>query len=84
MVSNDPDFETKAAGVIALYPNPPTHAVVFCVADKTAIQALDRKDRMFPLSRGRALRVTASSYKRNGTLSLFATSNIRSAIPPGV
>jgi len=42
MVSNDPDFETKAADVIGLYLNPPTHAVVFCVDEKTAIQALDR------------------------------------------
>src|SRR4051812_45691103 len=41
MVSNDPDFETKAADVIALYLNPPAHAAVFCVDEKTAIQALD-------------------------------------------
>ncbi|MCW8237381.1 IS630 family transposase, partial [Verminephrobacter eiseniae] len=54
MVSNDPDFETKAADVIGLYLNPPAHAVVFCVDEKTAIQALDRKDRMLPLSPGRA------------------------------
>ncbi|MCW8183091.1 IS630 family transposase, partial [Verminephrobacter eiseniae] len=36
MVSNDPDFETKAADVIGLYLNPPAHAVVFCVDEKTA------------------------------------------------
>lgn len=40
-VSNDPDFEAKAAGVIGLYLNPPAHAAVFCVDEKTAIQALD-------------------------------------------
>ena len=45
MVSNDPDFETKAADVIGLYLNPPANAAVFCVDEKTAIQALDRKDR---------------------------------------
>ena len=45
MMSNDPDFEKKAADVIALYVNPPQHAAVFCVDEKTAIQALDRKDR---------------------------------------
>lgn len=54
MISNDPDFEAKAADVIGLYLNPPAHAAVFCVDEKTAIQALDRKDRMLPLSPGRA------------------------------
>jgi transposase len=74
MVSNDPDFETKAADVIALYLNPPAHAAVFCVDEKTAIQALDRKDRMLPLSPGRA-ESHGFEYKRNGTLSLFAALN---------
>lgn len=45
MASNDPNFETKAADIIGLYLNPPQHAAVFCVDEKTAIQALDRKDR---------------------------------------
>jgi transposase len=71
MVSNDPDFETKAADVIGLYLNPPAHAAVFCVDEKTAIQALDRKDRLLPLSPGRA-ESHGFEYKRNGTLSLFA------------
>lgn len=44
LTSNDPDFESKAADVIGLYLNPPQHAAVFCVEEKTAIQALDRKD----------------------------------------
>ncbi|KND56565.1 Mobile element protein [Candidatus Paraburkholderia kirkii] len=74
MVSNDPDFETKAADVIGLYLNPPAHAAVFCVDEKTAIQALDRKDRMLPLSPGRA-ESHGFEYKRNGTLSLFAAFN---------
>jgi transposase len=74
MVSNDPDFETKAADVIGLYLNPPAHAAVFCVDEKTAIQALDRKDRMLPLSPGRA-QSHGFEYKRNGTLSLFAALN---------
>jgi transposase len=42
MASNDPHFETKAADIIGLYLNPPQHAAVFCVDEKTAIQALDR------------------------------------------
>ena len=74
MVSNDPDFETKAADVIGLYLAPPAHAAVFCVDEKTAIQALDRKDRMLPLSPGRA-ESHGFEYKRNGTLSLFAALN---------
>ena len=74
MVSNDPDFETKAADVIGLYLDPPAHAAVFCVDEKTAIQALDRKDRMLPLSPGRA-ESHGFEYKRNGTLSLFAALN---------
>lgn len=41
MASDDPDFETKAADVIGLYLNPPQHAAVFCVDEKSAIQALD-------------------------------------------
>jgi transposase len=74
MISNDPDFEAKAADVIGLYLNPPAHAAVFCVDEKTAIQALDRKDRMLPLSPGRA-ESHGFEYKRNGTLSLFAALN---------
>ena len=74
MASNDPDFERKATDVIGLYLNPPRHAAVFCVDEKTAIQALDRRDRMLPLSPGRAER-RGFEYKRNGTLSLYAALN---------
>lgn len=71
MASNDPDFERKAADIIGLYLDPPRHAAVFCVDEKTAIQALDRRDRVLPLSPGRAER-HGFEYKRNGTLSLYA------------
>jgi transposase len=74
MISNDPDFEAKAADVIGLYLSPPEHAIVFCVDEKTAIQALDRQDRQLPLSPGRA-ESHGFEYKRNGTLSLFAALN---------
>ena len=57
MASNDPDFEQKAADIIGLYLNPPAHAAVFCVDEKTHIQALDRKDPVLPLSPGRLERV---------------------------
>jgi len=56
MQSDDPDFERKAADVIGLYINPPQHAAVFAVDEKTAIQALDRLDPILPLSPGRAER----------------------------
>lgn len=71
MASNDPQFEHKAADIIGLYLNPPAHAAVFCVDEKTAIQALDRKDPVLPLSPGRAER-HGFEYKRHGTLSLYA------------
>ena len=71
MASNDPDFEKKAADVIGLYLKPPQHAAVFCVDEKTAIQALDRKDPILPLSPGRAER-HGFEYVRHGTLSLYA------------
>ena len=56
MASNDPDFETKAADIIGLYLKPPVNAAVFCVDEKSAIQALDRLDPVLPLSPGRAER----------------------------
>ncbi len=77
MASNDPDFEAKAAEIIGLYMKPPQHAAVFCVDEKTAIQALDRRDRRLPLSPGRAER-HGFEYIRNGTLSLYAAFDTRS------
>src|SRR5260370_36384386 len=71
MASNDPDFEKKAADIIGLYLNPPAHAAVFSVDEKTSIQALDRKDPVLPLSPGRAER-HGFEYFRHGTLSLYA------------
>jgi len=74
MLSDDPDFETKAADIIGLYLKPPQHAVVFCVDEKTAIQALDRLDPVLPMSPGRAER-HGFEYQRHGTLSLYAALN---------
>jgi hypothetical protein len=48
LASDDPDFESKAADIIGLHLNPPQHAAVFCVDEKTAIQALDRLDPVLP------------------------------------
>jgi transposase len=71
MASADPEFEAKAADIIGLYLNPPQHAAVFCVEEKTAIEALDRLDPVLPLSPGRAER-HGFEYYRHGTLSLYA------------
>src|SRR5580765_5774909 len=76
MQSDDPNFEPKAADVIGLYVNPPDHAAVFAVDEKTAIQALDRLDPVLPLSPGRAER-HGFEYYRHGTLSLFAALNTK-------
>jgi len=59
--STDPEFETKAADVIGLYVQPPQHAAVFCVDEKSAIQALDPLDPILPLSPGRAERTDSST-----------------------
>ena len=67
LASNDPDFETKAADVIGLYLHPPQHAAVFCVDEKSAIQALDRLDPVLPLSPGRAERHGFEYYRHSLT-----------------
>jgi transposase len=76
LASQDPDFETKAADIIGLYLKPPVNAAVFCVDEKTAIQALDRHDPVLPLSPGRAER-HGFEYYRHGTLSLYAALNTK-------
>src|ERR1700730_5429248 len=76
MASTDPEFEEKAADVIGLYLKPPLNAAVFCVDEKSAIQALDRLDPVLPLSPGRAER-HGFEYYRHGTLSLYAALNPR-------
>lgn len=76
MYSNDPDFESKAADIIGLYLNPPQHAAVFSLDEKSAIQALDRKDPILPLSPGRVER-HGFEYYRHGTLSLYAAFDIK-------
>ena len=82
MASNDPQFEQKAADIIGLYMNPPQHAAVFCVDEKSAIQALDRLDPVLPLSPGRAER-HGFEYYRHGTLSLYAALNVKTGAVDG-
>lgn len=73
-VSNDPNFEEKLVDVVGLYMNPPEQAVVFCVDEKSSIQALDRTQPGLPLKKGRGETMT-HDYKRHGTSTLFAALN---------
>ena len=74
-VSNDPDFaEEKLHDVVGLYLSPPENAVVFCVDEKSSIQALDRTQPGLPMKPGRSGTMT-HDYKRHGTSTLFAALN---------
>jgi len=73
-VSKDPQFAEKLEAVVGLYLNPPEHALVFCVDEKSQIQALDRTQPGLPLKKGRCGTMT-HDYKRNGTATLFAALN---------
>jgi transposase len=70
-LSNDPRFAEKLEEVIGLYLNPPEHALVLCVDEKSQIQALDRTQPGLPLKKGRCGTMT-HDYKRHGTTTLFA------------
>ncbi len=72
-VSPDPQFVEKVRDVAGLYLNPPEAAVVLCVDDKTAIQALDRTAPVLPLMPGSPQR-RSHDYRRHGTTDLFAAS----------
>jgi len=73
-VSNDPQFAEKLEAVVGLYVNPPEHALVLCVDEKSQIQALDRTQPGLPIKKGRCGTMT-HDYKRNGTATLFAALN---------
>src|ERR1700726_1284262 len=83
LASNDPHFEQKAADIIGLSMNPPQHAAIFCVDEKTAIQALDRLDPVLPLSPGRA-ESHGFEYYRHGTLSLYAAVDVKTGAVHGM
>ena len=76
-VSRDPDFIAKVNDVVGLYLNPPEHAVVLSVDEKTSIQALERTQLPLPLRTGRATRHT-HDYKRHGVVDLYAALEIAS------
>jgi len=74
-LSTDPHFIEKLRDVVGLYLNPPEHALVLSVDEKSQIQALDRTQPSLPMKRGRAGTMT-HDYKRNGTTTLFAALDV--------
>jgi transposase len=74
-LSNDPVFAEKLKDIVGLYLDPPAHAVVLSVDEKSQIQALDRTQPGLPMKPGRAGTMT-HDYKRNGTTTLFAALNV--------
>jgi transposase len=74
-LSNDPDFVGKLRDIVGLYVDPPAHAVLLSVDEKSQIQALDRTQPGLPLKKGRAGTMT-HDYKRNGTTALLAAMNV--------
>jgi transposase len=73
-ISADPFFIEKVRDIVGMYVDPPERALVFCVDEKSQIQALDRSQPLLPLRPGQAERRT-HDYKRHGTTSLFAALN---------
>ena len=71
-VSTDPAFAAKAADLVGLYLDPPEKALVICVDEKPSIQALERKTGYVETDNGKIVRAYRSTYKRHGTLNLFA------------
>ena len=74
-LSNDPSFAEKLIDVVGLYLDPPEHALVLSVDEKSQIQALDRTQPSLPMFKGRCGTLT-HDYKRNGTTTLFAALNV--------
>jgi transposase len=74
-LSTDPQFAAKLHDIVGLYIDPPAHAIVLSVDEKSQIQALDRTQPSLPLKKGRAGTMT-HDYKRNGTTTLFAAFDV--------
>ena len=75
-VSTDPQFAVKSADIIGMYLNPPQNALVISIDEKPSIQALERASGFVYTSSGKIVRGLKSTYKRHGTLNLFAALNV--------
>jgi len=74
-LSNDPKFAAKLRDIVGLYVDPPAHAIVLSMDEKSQIQALDRTQPGLPMKKGRCGTMT-HDYKRNGTTTLFAALDV--------
>ena len=86
-VSTDKEFAAKAADIVGLYLDPPEKAIVLSVDEKPSIQALERKTGYVETDNGKIVRAYKSTYKRHGTLNLFAalkvaTGEVQTAFTP--
>ena len=79
-VSTDPEFVAKAADIVGLYLNPPEHALVLSVDEKPSIQALERATGYVETDNGKIVRGFKSTYKRHGTLNLFAALEVATGV----
>ena len=77
-LSTDPLLIEKVRDIVGLYMQPPTRAVVFCVDEKSQIQALDRMQPVLPMRPGQVERRT-HDYRRHGTTTLFAALNVKTS-----
>jgi transposase len=75
-ISTDKNFAAKAADIVGLYLDPPLNALVLCVDEKPSIQALERKTGYIHTKSGKVVRAYKSTYKRHGTLNLFAALDV--------
>lgn len=82
-VSTDPEFAAKAADVIGLYLNPPHNALVLSVDEKPSIQALERARGYVQTSSGKIVQGLKSTYKRHGTVNLFAALEVATGVIRG-
>lgn len=79
-VSTDPEFSAKAANVIGLYLDPPHNAIVISVDEKPSIQAIERQTGYVQTSSGKIVHGMKSTYKRHGTINLFAALNVATGV----
>ena len=79
-VSTDPQFTAKAADIVGLYLNPPRNAIVISVDEKPSIQALERRQGYVKTSSGTIVRGYKSTYRRHGTLNLFAALSVATGV----
>ena len=82
-VSTDPQFATKAADIVGLYLNPPENALVLSVDKKPSIQALERATGYVQTSSGKIVQGLKSTYKRHGTVNLFAALEVATGVIRG-